>query len=149
LGLQIAIEDAVSCTGVFSNSKRRKEIVTEYIERPPRLPRSLVMLIVVGCISCSSDEPGDVTWLQQPDEHVASEVGRSQQPLTGFNKYCTVFKPNDWRDTLVVPDGWTFGDCIDWGLAIAGGGSSPGIEGGCFTETGFEPAAFGNSCNWE
>lgn len=53
--------------------------------------------------------------------------------ITGSNKVCSIIAPGNWRDTLVVPDGWTWHDCHS--LRVTLGASQ--FQLGCVTNTGY------------
>jgi hypothetical protein len=74
----------------------------------------------------------------------ADDLGQTRQSLTGTHKYCSFAQQDNWRDTLIVPDGWTVDTCMSWGNAICGGPLCI-VEVGCISETSFTP---GTSCGW-
>jgi hypothetical protein len=40
-----------------------------------------------------------------------------RRPVRG-TKYCSVYVPDNWRDTIAVPEAWSWSDCRDFAAAI-------------------------------
>jgi hypothetical protein len=78
---------------------------------------------------CSSVSPDGKQWVETPQD----ELGEAKQALTGTNKMCSAVVPNQFRDTIIVPQGWTVGTCSQW----AGSIGATNFNLGCQTDTGF------------
>lgn len=39
-------------------------------------------------------------------------------PVTSGGRYCSVYVPDNWRDTFAVPLAWTWRDCRDFAAAV-------------------------------
>jgi hypothetical protein len=90
---------------------------------------------LVGCSSASEDG----TWLTPVDESSEIpesvgaadeevELGVAKQPvLTGTHKVCSVFSSANWRDTILVPNGWAQSTCTSsWKNAVGAGDARVG-----------------------
>ncbi|HEX2136366.1 MAG TPA: hypothetical protein VHG30_10770 [Microvirga sp.] len=40
-----------------------------------------------------------------------------RRPVTG-RKYCSIYVPDNWRDSFPVPDAWSWSDCRDFAAAV-------------------------------
>ena len=65
-------------------------------------------------------------------------------------KYCSVFVPNDWRDTFPVPSSWSYRDCQDFATTV--GASHVTVM--CVFSEGLPAFSFGSDrppvpdCGW-
>ncbi len=107
------------------------------------------MLILAGMASCGlPNEATEVTDKEVPSN--GENIAQQKLALTGNSKVCSVTVRTSWRDTIVVPDGWTSATCDSWREAI--GGTAFAL--GCITPTGFVMAVnggalpVGNPCGW-
>ena len=71
--------------------------------------------------------------------------------LSGTHKFCSVVAPGGtWRDTVLVPSGWTSTDCNNFRASV---GASV-FQLGCMTHSGYQfgsPGGWlpsGNYCGW-
>jgi hypothetical protein len=39
-------------------------------------------------------------------------------PVTSGAKYCSIYVPENWRDTFPVPNAWTWSDCRDFAASV-------------------------------
>jgi hypothetical protein len=87
-----------------------------------------------------------------PKELALIEIGAARFALTGTHKLCSIYVPGNWRDTVVVPNGWSRTRCAtDW---RAHNGATTAVLG-CLTNGTFSFAALSgtaappdNSCGW-
>ena len=85
--------------------------------------------IAVSAGACSAiSEDG-----QWQDSGVADEaVSQQTQALTGAHKLCSVYAPSNWRDTIVVDNGWTKSTCANFGASVG----ATMMNVGCLSDTG-------------
>ena len=86
---------------------------------------SLVLLGVSALLAAAAHaqpfDPRNDPGLREFDERYyrepAPRIRDPRRPVTG-RKYCSVYIPNNWRDTFPVPDTWTWTDCRDFAAAV-------------------------------
>jgi hypothetical protein len=120
------------------------------------------LLLVIGIAACDQEldavdvddvdramEPADSEDVDGPVDALVDEAD-DPVPITGTHKICSVVTPGNWRDTLVVPQGWTSSDCNSYRSSV----SASAYQLGCITNStyywgnpgGADPNP--NPCNW-
>ena len=83
------------------------------------------------------------------DTNEVGSLPEWQPELTGVHKICSV-NNGTFRDTMIVPNGWTASRCNEWRSAV---GASV-VQIGCVWDSGFSLGADGgwlppnNVCGW-
>jgi hypothetical protein len=101
---------------------------------------SVALMASMAIPACTSMSPGDgeSTETSFDDEH----TGEAVQALSGTHKVCSGYTPGQFRDSIVVSNGWSPTTCAGWAQSI--GASTWQL--GCLTENGF---LWGSaSCGW-
>lgn len=110
-------------------------------------------LVVAACVSfaafsaCSSVSPDGQEWVATPTE--GEEIGQVQQALAGTHKVCSAVVSGNFRDSIVVNNGWSSTTCLGWVQSV--GGTTWQL--GCLFDNGFTwGAANGGrpspNCGW-
>jgi len=98
-----------------------------------RILNMMGLVSVIAGISCASVSEDGKEWITPPEgNEESSELGVTEQALTGTNQACACITPGVWRDTLVVPDGWQAVHCQ--ALCQARGASHVQLH--CLNDTG-------------
>jgi hypothetical protein len=65
-------------------------------------------VLVFPLLSCSSVSADGKEWVGEGDPE---ETASTTQALEGAHRLCSVVQPGNYRDTLVVPNGWFRNTC--------------------------------------
>jgi hypothetical protein len=66
-------------------------------------------------VTTAAAQPRDLRRWQFDERYYRDEP---PEFVEGTTKLCSVYVPNDWRDTIPVPASWRWSDCRDYAIAI-------------------------------
>lgn len=105
----------------------------------------LAMAFSLAVSACMSSSPDDT---ESADMDV--QTGETIQALTGTNKVCSAVVQGNFRDSIVVSQGWSATTCAGWAWSVG----ATEWQLGCLWENGFNWGTlnggipWGNYCNW-
>ena len=82
-----------------------------------RLALHLICMGAAVAAASTADAQPRERRLPQFDERYYREDDPPQE-VEGSTKHCSIYVPDQWRDTFPVPASWTWRDCRDYAAAV-------------------------------
>jgi len=116
-----------------------------------------MLLVTVGVFACDqegSPDPEDAELMDHEDDEAFDDLidepeapvwddtrdpvggltaeAKDPVPLTGTSKVCSVYVPNDWRDTILMNDNNNWTQCNNFKMSVG----APNLQLGCLDDSG-------------
>jgi len=116
-----------------------------YADHAKRVAMYFSVMALSLAVSACTSIPSDDTELVGMGE----QTGETTQALTGSHKMCSAVAAPNYRDTIIVGNGWHPLTCSGWAQTVG----APDWQLGCVTDNGYEwgynhNVPSGNSCGW-